>query len=358
METKSRKTNHLPKLAVHASILALCSTTAVADHPTLGLQQDAAGPVTTLTAIPLPAGVGVMGFESQYISNNAISDHDLAHFAEDGEQVHSVDSVDNLSLNAAYGVSDNLTLGLNLPWVSRRDIREGHHHHEDAEHHDVPVEGEIERLGESSGLGDLTVYGQYRFLGANTSDLSASFLFGVKLPTGRTDVTTAEGDRFETDHQPGSGSLDLLSGIAVSRQWSNLSLDGNILYSFAGNGTQDSNLGDVFNYNIALSRRFGHSARSGHGSAHTHAAGRHSSWDAALELNGEWRDRVRSAGQVQEHTGGNVVYLASSVRYNGGKNWSAYASLGVPVIENLNGIQSDPKYRFFIGVSMAMGAEN
>ena len=107
----------------------LVPTTAAADHPTLGLQQDGAGSITTLTAVTLPKGAMTVGFESQYLSNNEISDFDLAHFAEEGEQVHSVEDVSNFSLNTAFGFTDRLTIGLNLPYVTRAGIREGAHQH-------------------------------------------------------------------------------------------------------------------------------------------------------------------------------------------------------------------------------------
>jgi len=339
-----------------------------ADHPTLGIQQDAAGSITTLSAVTLPGGAKTMGFEWQRISNNEISDADLAHFAEEGEEVHSSEAVDNLSLNVAWGMNDNLTIGFNLPQVMRINISEGDHHVADAdegeheaaghevtgEHDEVDVD-EIIRLGDAGGIGDLTIYGQYRFIGSDDSDLHASTLFGIKAPTGRTDLTSDAGHRFETEHQPGSGSWDVLAGLAVTRQFSNVTLDSNILYALAGDGAQDSNQGDTFNYNIALSYRLGHSERHGNGIAHHHDANPTSSWDVALEVNGEWRDHDVNGGERQKHSGGNFVYLAPSIRYSSNNGWSAYASLGLPIVENLNGIQNEPKFRLFAGVSFDLG---
>jgi hypothetical protein len=343
---------------------------AAADHPTLGIQQDAAGSITTLIAVTLPEGARTMGFEWQHISNSEISDADLAHYAEEGEEVHSAATINNVSLNAAWGLTDNLTVGFNLPQVMRTNIREGAHHLADAGHDDHDASGheepdehteddvhEISQLGDASGLGDLTTYGQYRFVGAEDTSLHASILLGLKAPTGTTDVTNDEGYRFESEHQPGSGSWDVLAGLAVTRQWTNVTLDSNILYAFAGEGSQDSNLGDVFNFNMALSYRLRHSDNHGDGTAHHHDTNPGNFWDIAVEINGEWRDYVTVIGQRQRHSGGNVVYLAPSVRYNNDKGWTAYASLGVPIVENLNGIQSDPNLRLLVGVSFDLGAK-
>ena len=360
MNYATKKSRWVIRLGIAASGLAL-TLVALADHPTLGLQQDGAASITTLTALTLPKGVKTFGIETQFISNNVIGDIDLAHFAEEGEQVHSVEGLRNLSFNAAYGLTDKLTLGFNLPYVTRSGIREGTHHHEEegetAEHdededsHAAEEAPEISMLGDSSGLGDLTLYSQYRFVGNSDSRTHVSLLLGLKTPTGRTDVVSDEGGRFETEHQPGSGSWDTLAGFSLTRQWSGVSLDSNVLYAFAGKGAQDSNMGDVFNYNVALSHRMEHE----HGSAHHHHSTVESSWDVAVELNGEWRDFVTVAGVRQAHTGGNLLYLAPSVRFNSSNGWSAYASLGVPVVENLNGVQSDPKYRLFIGISAGLG---
>ena len=360
-----RPTASAAKMIIKVCLLGRClmiTTIAEADHPTLGLQQDAAGSITTLSALTLPKGAGILGFESQYISNNEISDSDLAYYAEHGEDVHSVESVSSISFNAAYGLTDKLTVGLNLPRVSRTKIREGEHHHVDEANETEPDEHaesrahDVVNLGDSVGLGDLTLYGQYRFVGDSHSRLYASALFGVKVPTGKANNFNSEGHLFEAEHQPGSGSVDFMSGLALTRQWTKLTLDSNILFALAGDGTRASNLGDVFNYNVALSYRFSHDSSHKHGNPHHHAAGSESSWDLALEINGEWRDYVSVAGERATHTGGTVVYLAPSVHYNSGKIWSVYASLGMPLIKDLNGMQSDPTYRLFAGISVAMGS--
>jgi hypothetical protein len=147
-----------------------------------------------------------------------------------------------------------------------------------------------------------------------------------------------------------------MTGLAFTRQWSRMNIDSNVLYAFAGDGSQDSNLGDVFNYNVALSYRLQHSDKHGDGSSYHPHTKRQNSWDIAVELNGEWRDYVTVGGKRQAHTGGNMVYLAPSLRFNSNTGWAAYASLGVPVVQDLNGIQSEPNFRFFVGISSPLGA--
>ena len=341
----------------------LLSTMASADHPALGLRQGEAGSITTLSAIPLPKGEGSMGFESQYISNHEIGDGDLLHHAEHGENVHSSKGINSISLSGAFGFTDNLTFGYNLPYIDRTDIREvanAHHDEEEDEHadegdHDETEAGMVANLGDSSGFGDLTIHGQYGFAGNNESRSNASAIFGFKAPTGNTHIHSTEGHRFEADHQPGSGSWDVLTGMALTHHWSWATLDSNVLYAFANTGSQNTNLGDVFNYNVALSIRLNNSGKTRVGGFHSHSTSKPRFWDFSVELNGEWRDQAVIAGENEQHTGGNIVFLASSVRYGWGDGWSAYASLGVPVVKNLNGVQSEPKFRLFSGVGFGIG---
>jgi hypothetical protein len=64
--------------------------------------------------------------------------------------------------------------------------------------------------------------------------------------------------------------------------------------------------------------------------------------DLALEFNGEWHDKQVVAG--------NTVYLAPGLRVGYG-NVSGFASVGVPIVNHMNGLQSKPDYRVVTGVA-------
>ena len=159
---------------------------------------------------------------------------------------HSLDAIFAPSLVYSYGITDDLTLTLRLPFVRRTNIREGH------VHGGVP---EIDDLGDSAGVGDLSVLAQYRLLNNRATQSELSLLLGVKLPTGDTSVNTAGGERFETEFQPGSGSWDGMFGLAFTKRLGPWSFDANVLYVLATEGAQDTDLGDRFQYNAALSYR-------------------------------------------------------------------------------------------------------
>jgi len=84
----------------------------------------------------------------------------------------------------------------------------------------VLADGTLEAIsdmrGDSSGLGDISVIGRYSFFKRHTIDATTTVaaLFGIKLPTGRTDSKTNDGMEFLDSHmQPGTGSTDFMAGF-------------------------------------------------------------------------------------------------------------------------------------------------
>ena len=71
--------------------------------------------------------------------------------------------------------------------------------------------------------------------------------------------------------------------------------------------------------------------------------------DAVLELNGEWQDKQNENGEIDPNSGGNVVLLSPGLRL-ASNNWSGFATVGIPIVNDLNGLQSEPTYRLFGGV--------
>jgi hypothetical protein len=89
-------------------------------------------------------------------------------------------------------------------------------------------------------------------------------------------------------------------------------------------------------------------------SAHHHGAGEpahsHSrSVDLVLELNGEQHDEQEEGGEIDPNSGGRVLYAAPGVRYKSDA-LSAFASVGLPVTVDLNGLQAEPRLRPVVGI--------
>jgi hypothetical protein len=319
-----------------------CVSSAMADHASASFETGASGAIMTVPGRTLTQGKIVFGIGVQLIEFDELSDAELEAAGAADEDVHSTGSLLSVSANLVYGVTDDLTLGLSLPYVERRDVREAHH--------DMGM-GEAELAGDANGVGDLRGFGQYRFYHGRAGD--AAVIAGIKMPTGRTGERELEGGLFEAEQQPGSGSLGPFLGIAWNKGWGRTGLSANVLYTFTGEGTQQTDLDDIFNYNLALSYRLFSPAGGHDHHVHAHGLGIVDYVDAVLELNGDHRGNAEINGVEEENTGGHTLYLSPGVRIGLAHRWSIFASLGIPVVNDLNGLQGEPDYRVIGGVTFA-----
>lgn len=359
--------HRLLSLMASASLIPLAVAPAFAHHPGTGGGIGTSGPINIITSTTLERGQGAAAVLFEMIKLAPLSNHTLETLAGHHVHAHSLDRILAPSVVLAYGIMNDLTVNVRLPFVKRQDIRAGHHSHDD-EH---GAEAEVEARGDTSGIGDLTVLNQYRFMNNRATGTEATLLFGFKAPTGKTNEVDAHGELFEAEFQPGSGSWDGLFGLAFSHSFGAIGLHASGLYSLVSEGIQDTDLGDRFHYGVGISYRLGGIPAEGpmklgghrHGT-HTHAAGtaphahdepRSSSGlavDLVLELNGEWSARQESAGVKDPNSGGHTLYLSPGVRLSG-NNMSAFVSVGVPVVNDLNGYQAEPDWRLFSGLAFA-----
>ncbi|MCI0605578.1 hypothetical protein L0156_21545 [bacterium] len=181
-------------------LLIFVSRAAVADHPSAGFGADSTGPIVTVGAITLNKGQWSFSSRLEYLDLQTFTDDQLIEFAEQDQHIHSTSSVVTTFLNVAYGITDDLSLSFRVPYVARNDIREAeienHEHERRAESNQE--EAEIHH-GNSRGIGDALVFGQYRFMQNEESGLQGALLAGLKFPSGLTGETDSEGVTFETE---------------------------------------------------------------------------------------------------------------------------------------------------------------
>jgi hypothetical protein len=156
----------------------------------------------------------------------------------------------------------------------------------------------------------------------------------MKIPSGETNETDIEGVRFETEFQPGTGSWDPIAGLAARKELGKVSVTAGFLYSFATEGAQDTDLGDFLDYGAALSYR---------------ALNGKMRWDLIMEANGKWQQRQEIGGVEDPNSGGNIIYLSPGTRLCW-KRLSLYLSLGFPILQDLNGVQTDVGFRILKGI--------
>ena len=353
--------------AICAVAFALIASPAFAHHPGGASNTGGAGPIVTISASTLEAGHGAVAFLYEYLSFGGLGNGDLIAAAGQHIHAHSIGTIQSASASAAYGVTDDFMVSVRIPWVNRIDIREGHHEHLAG----GVANNTVDYRGDARGLGDLTMLGQWRFFNNQATRTEAAFLFGVKAPTGATDRVDQFGALFETEFQPGSGSWDALIGAAFTQRFGAWSFDTNVLGVIAGRGAQDTKLGDRFLYNAAVSYRVvGYAQpeqdRSLSISALSHGPVPHRheqpltkipaapQWtlDAVLELNGEWHDYEETAGVRDVNSGGHVLLVSPGLRLARGA-FSGFASVGIPIVNQMNGLQSKTGYRVLTGVAYA-----
>jgi hypothetical protein len=307
----------------------LLSSNAAAHHPTGGAGLGKTGPLRTISASPLQPGMWALALQTEFIDLDAYSDDELMEIAESGSDVHSVDSIHHTIFSMGYGLTSDLTVSLKIPYIILNNIRESHS--------DEPEEVHVH--GDSEGIGDLTVFGQYRFIKLNDPDVESSLVLGLRMPTGRTSVGDIDSEPFETEFQPGSGAWAPMAGIAATKRFKALSLDADALYTFATEGTQKTNLGDLFNYDLAVSYT---------------ALSRPVVLDLIIEANGEWKQKQETDGEKDENSGGTVIFLSPGMRLSWSNNWAAYLSAGFPIAQNLNGDQNETDMRVLLGFSVGL----
>jgi len=337
------------RLSVHACCCAFAlvvASPALADH--MGPSGvGSGGGLNVLSPGTLDEGQSAVGLRLTYARPERRSNAELRSLSEAGIDAHNTDFNLNAAVGAAYGITHHLTVSAELPYVRRDGLRAGE-------------EGEIERLGNVSGIGDLSLLAKYRV----PVDEGASFalIAGIKVPTGSTHRRSTDGERLETEHQPGTGSWDPIFGAALGTKIGAIGISASTLYQLSTRGAQHTRLGDRLQGGIALSHHFGDTPPAHHdGPNHHHGdeleehpdAGRQSSWDAFVELTGEWEGRQRIAGETESESGGKALWLAPGARFNAAGGLSFAASFGVPLWQHIRKSHPDNDFRITLAVGKA-----
>lgn len=313
----------------------LAAVPAHADHPTLSFGDGQGEPIITLSASTIPKGRGGVSFSMEWQNFSQYTDEELRNLPEGTREAHSIDYLFVPSLGFAWGLLEDWSIYARMPFVHRENIREGHLDDGEREYHSN---------GDASGWGDLTVLNKVRLF--KGKGVQAAALAGVKFPTGKTTVQIRSGSRFEAEHQPGSGSWDPLVGGAVSRRWDDWSVDANVLHTVVQKGARETDLGDSFSLNAALTRHLKGPTIGTHG----HRWHAHLAWDGTLEWSMEYHEKLKVRGVKDPDTGGTVHWLSPGIRLSGGP-FNLSISVGFPIAHDLNGNQHESALRLLSSVS-------
>lgn len=224
----------------------------------------------------------------------------------------------------AYGVTGEFTLFGMLPYLDKRI--------------DLTRSGQRMSAG-TSNFGDLTVLGRYTVFQSNGPGRSfrvAPFA-GIKAPTGRDDVSNAQG-RLPMPLQPGSGSWDPLAGVVATYQ--TLGQEFDVSASYKRNTTANGfKFGDTAQLDVSWQYRlWPRSLRSGvPGFLY-----------GVLETNLIHNNRNRMGGTTDSNSGGTALFVAPGLQYVT-KNWVAEGAVQLPLVQNLDGAAVKTRYGFTLG---------
>ena len=225
-----------------------------------------------------------------------------------------------------YTFNDKWGMSATLPIVSR-DHSHIHHHMGE----DLPEAWHFTELGDARVLGRRQWHAESApaerldFFGAT---------FGLKLPTGRTDVRNAEGELAERTLQPGSGTTDLLLGgyfrrvLGAGSSWF-----ADVLWQQPLDSHDEFRPGKRVTLDVGYRREM------------TDRLG------LMLQLN--FLHRARDSGDQAEpdDSGGKFLFLSPGFSYALGKNLQLYTFLQLPLYQYVNGVQLVATRSFVFGVS-------
>jgi hypothetical protein len=330
----------------------IVASPALADHAGASGGYGAGGALNVLAPDTLDEGAGSAEARFTYLRPQQRSDGELTKLASQHVHAHNTDYNLSTSIGASYGVTDSLTVSAELPYIRRDDIQEGEHAHSGGQ-----TTNQVVRLGTVAGIGDASLVAKYKF---TDGKLSAALIGGLKMPTGSTHRRSVQGERLETEHQPGTGSWDPIFGAASAINGRSLRFTASAIYEFSTKGAQRTRLGDRFEGGIALSRQFG-PADHHHGEAnapedssshgHDEVAHGHASWDAFVAMTVQWEGRQRVAGEIEDASGGTSVWVSPGARFNSARGVSAAVALGMPVWQRIQETHPENSFRTTFSVA-------
>lgn len=235
------------------------------------------------------------------------------------------------TVSVAYGVSDDLQLGLATGYYAGTDF----------------IDAEADGMGgaesataDPHGLTDLWLSAKVRV--KHDAGGHVALIGGIKLPTGRDDVTLSNGELLEASSQPGSGAVDFQAGAAYSRYLTpRVTLDASALYTLRGEH-DDFTVGDRADLGLALAYRLTEDVKAPN------------NWSVFGELAGLWLGKDEADGVTNENSGGSVLYLSLGARERFDEHVSLSLAPSIPVLQHVNGEQVEVDYRVALTLTLTL----
>jgi hypothetical protein len=222
-----------------------------------------------------------------------------------------------------YNFTPKWGISATLPFIDR-DHQHIHNHQG----------GQIPEQWNIRDIGDARVLGRYQFALGSAAPSSLGFSLGVKLPTGKFDVTNDDGDEAERTLQPGTGTTDLLAGVFYNRLFTNASSAfAQLRVESAMKSRDNYRPGDRVFFDLGYRYPLT------------------SSFSVQLQLNAVMRERDTGVNAEPEDTGGKFLFVTPGVSYALTRSLQLYAFVQVPIYQYVNGVQLTSDWAALAGAS-------
>ena len=185
--------------------------------------------------------------------------------------------------------------------------------------------------------GDLRALGRYQFDsgGGPLTPSTSGVTFGLKLPTGSTGVSNAEGSVAERSLQPGTGTTDLILGAFYHRKL----MEADASWFAQAQYQHAMNSRDGYRPGAQLSADLGY--RQGVGER----------LGLLVQLNLLHKRADQGAQAEPADSGGRFAFLSPGVSYGLSGNLQAYAFYQHPLHAHVRGVQLTPSKALLVGLS-------
>lgn len=204
-------------------------------------------------------------------------------------------------------------------------------------------------LDESSGIGDGVLLLRYMIL--NKENYSLITGVGGKIPIGSTEEVNDLGIRLNADLQPGSNSFDILFTSTFIKRFNfrrTTNVIGRLTYRKTGVNSEYQEINEY---------KFGNEIQGFLGVSDSFLV-----WKQILNPSLSFKYRKAYADKLNNtkiaNTGGDWLFLISSVSLKITPKINFSTSLEVPLYANVDGIQLTPTYRINTGISIQFSKKN
>lgn len=283
--------------------------------------------------VPLSNNLGMPNEGKNSLTVGLSYDYNNLNTLNTGSQKRNDDSrlriTNSILLNTAYSFTDRLSVETLFTWVNQKRT--------------ISQFGN-ENFTETSGLGDAVFLLKYAMPNILGKEVLLNFGLGAKIPLGKSDVVSEQGIQLTADLQPGSGALDGIGWLSVSKKLNfrpSAIVFGSFIYRLTGvnnsylNNTSTYQFGNELRLDVGYSDQFLlHKTLFSGG--------------VSLRYRKSSRDKISDV--YLPNTGGNWVFVKPELSVHATPRFTFNTKLELPVYSNVDGTQLTPTARLTFGV--------